>query len=100
MSGKADRAAAAPLTASGTLFGRLRAALPYGLIFALASALPASGNDYWVLIGTRAAIYWVLVAGLNLIVGFGGQLAIGYVALLTLGAYTPSVLAAARARQR
>jgi branched-chain amino acid transport system permease protein len=94
MSGKADRAAAAPITASGTLFGRLRAALPYGLIFALASALPASGNDYWVLIGTRAAIYWVLVAGLNLIVGFGGQLAIGYVALLTLGAYTTSVLAA------
>jgi ABC-type branched-subunit amino acid transport system ATPase component/ABC-type branched-subunit amino acid transport system permease subunit len=76
------------------MFGRVRAALPYGLIFALAAALPASGNDYWVLIGTRAAIYWVLVAGLNLIVGFGGQLAIGYVALLTLGAYTTSVLAA------
>jgi branched-chain amino acid transport system ATP-binding protein/branched-chain amino acid transport system permease protein len=94
MSGEADRAAAAPVPATGTLFGRLRAALPYGLIFALAAGLPASGNDYWVLIGTRAAIYWVLVAGLNLIVGFGGQLAIGYVALLTLGAYTTSVLAA------
>jgi branched-chain amino acid transport system permease protein len=93
MSGEADRAAA-PITATGSLFGRLRAAFPYGLIFALAAALPASGNDYWVLIGTRAAIYWVLVAGLNLIVGFGGQLAIGYVALLTLGAYTTSVLAA------
>ena len=49
-------------------------------------------NDYWTLIATRAAIYWVLVAGLNLAVGFGGQLAIGYVALLTLGAYTASIL--------
>ena len=36
----------------------------------------------------------MLVAGLNLVVGFAGQLAIGYVALLTLGAYTASVLAA------
>jgi ABC-type branched-subunit amino acid transport system ATPase component/ABC-type branched-subunit amino acid transport system permease subunit len=35
-----------------------------------------------------------LVSGLNLIVGFAGHLAIGYVALLTLGAYTTSVLAA------
>ena len=51
-------------------------------------------NDYWVLIATRAAIYWVLVSGLNLVVGFAGQLAIGWVALLTLGAYTTSVLVA------
>ena len=36
----------------------------------------------------------MLVAGLNLVVGFAGQLAIGWVALLTLGAYTTSVLAA------
>jgi ABC-type branched-subunit amino acid transport system ATPase component/ABC-type branched-subunit amino acid transport system permease subunit len=36
----------------------------------------------------------VLISGLNLIVGFAGQLAIGWVALLTLGAYTTSVLAA------
>ena len=32
--------------------------------------------------------------GLNLVVGFAGQIAIGWVALLTLGAYTTSVLAA------
>ena len=36
----------------------------------------------------------MLVSGLNLVVGFAGQLAIGYVALLTLGAYTTSVLVA------
>jgi ABC-type branched-subunit amino acid transport system ATPase component/ABC-type branched-subunit amino acid transport system permease subunit len=61
---------------------------------AAALALPLTGNDYWALIATRSAIYWVLVSGLNLIVGFAGQLAIGYVALLALGAYTSSVLVA------
>ena len=68
--------------------------LPLVAVFALAACVPFVSNDYWVLIATRAAIYWVLVAGLNLMIGFAGQLAIGYVALLTLGAYTTSVLAA------
>jgi branched-chain amino acid transport system permease protein len=78
--------------------GAWRAALPHVApflgILALALLLPLIGNDYWALIGTRMAIYWVLVSGLNLIVGFAGHLAIGYVALLTLGAYTTSVLVA------
>ena len=68
--------------------------LPFLGILAVAMILPFVSNDYWALIGTRAAIYWVLVSGLNLIVGFAGHLAIGYVALLTLGAYTTSVLVA------
>ena len=68
--------------------------LPLIAVFAIAAGVPFVSNDYWVLIATRAAIYWVLVAGLNLMIGFAGQLAIGYVALLTLGAYTASVLTA------
>jgi ABC-type branched-subunit amino acid transport system ATPase component/ABC-type branched-subunit amino acid transport system permease subunit len=68
--------------------------LPFVALFGLALLLPLTGNEYWALIATRAAIYWVLVAGLNLVVGFAGQLAIGDVALLTLGAYMTSVLAA------
>jgi branched-chain amino acid transport system permease protein len=75
-----------------------RAALPhlapFLAVLAAALILPLVGNDYWALIGTRMAIYWVLVSGLNLVVGFAGHLAIGYVALLTLGAYTTSVLVA------
>ena len=67
---------------------------PFVGMFALAMMLPFVSNDYWALIGTRAAIYWVLVSGLNLVVGFAGHLAIGYVALLTLGAYATSVLVA------
>ena len=71
---------------------RLRAYVPFLLVFGLAVVMPFIANDYWILIGTRAAVYWVLVSGLNLAVGFGGQLAIGYVALLTIGAYTASIL--------
>jgi len=78
--------------------GAFRTALPhlapFLAVFAAAMILPLVGNDYWALIGTRMAIYWVLVSGLNLVVGFAGHLAIGYVALLTLGAYTTSVLVA------
>ncbi len=72
---------------------RLQSALlPFMALLAAALVLPWVGNDYWALIATRAAIYWILVAGLNLIVGYAGQLAIGYVALFALGAYTASIL--------
>ena len=88
----------APILKSVVSAGRVNHAskgwLPLVLIFALAAVVPFVGNDYWVLIATRAAIYWVLVSGLTLVVGYAGQLAIGYVALLTVGAYVASVLAA------
>src|SRR5262249_25389543 len=48
-------------------------------------------------IAQRACIYWVLSAGLNLVVGYAGQIAIGWVSMLTLGAYTTAALAAGRA---
>ncbi|WP_431271847.1 branched-chain amino acid ABC transporter permease [Dankookia sp. P2] len=72
----------------------LAALWPFAALLGLAVLLPLTGNEYWALIATRACIYWVLVSGLNLIVGYAGQLAIGYVSLLTIGAYTAAVLAA------
>src|SRR5437762_3250903 len=72
----------------------LRAALPLLVLFVIGLAVPLFAGGYWGLIATRACVYWVLVSGLNLVVGFAGQIAIGWVALLTLGAYTTSVLAA------
>src|SRR5665213_1671357 len=67
--------------------------MSYALAGAI-GALAGFAGGYWGVIATRACIYWVLVSGLNLVVGFGGQIAIGWVALLTLGAYTTSVLTA------
>jgi branched-chain amino acid transport system permease protein len=77
----------------GKLAG-LEAALPFVVLAIAGAGLPLLGDTYWGVIATRACVYWVLVSGLNLVVGFAGQIAIGWVALLTLGAYTTSVLSA------
>jgi branched-chain amino acid transport system permease protein len=74
--------------------GAIGAALPFLALLLFGALLPLFGGGYWGVIATRACVYWVLVSGLNLVVGFAGQIAIGWVALLTLGAYTTSVLAA------
>ena len=58
--------------------------------------LPLLDDSYMGTIATRACIYWVLSAGLNLVVGYAGQIAIGWVSMLTLGAYTTAALAAGR----
>jgi ABC-type branched-subunit amino acid transport system ATPase component/ABC-type branched-subunit amino acid transport system permease subunit len=68
--------------------------LPFLGLLLFGIAFPLFGGGYWGVIATRACVYWILVSGLNLVVGFGGQIAIGWVALLTLGAYTTSVLVA------
>jgi branched-chain amino acid transport system permease protein len=81
---------AAALGATSTL----GVALPFLALLVLGLAFPLFGGGYWGVIATRACVYWVLVSGLNLVVGFAGQIAIGWVALLTLGAYTTSVLVA------
>src|SRR3954452_854607 len=73
---------------------RFNAALPFLALLVVGISFPLFGGGYWGVIATRACVYWVLVSGLNLVVGFGGQIAIGWVALLTLGAYTTSVLVA------
>lgn len=75
----------------------LGATLPFLALLVVGVAFPLFGGGYWGVIATRACVYWVLVSGLNLVVGFAGQIAIGWVALLTLGAYTTSVLVAGNA---
>jgi branched-chain amino acid transport system permease protein len=68
--------------------------LPWAALAAAGIGLPLLDDSYFGVIAQRACIYWILVAGLNLVVGFAGQIAIGWVALLTLGAYTTAVLTA------
>ena len=72
----------------------LEHAAPFLVIGVLGACMPLFGSAYWGVIATRACVYWVLVSGLNLVVGFAGQIAIGWVALLTIGAYATSVLSA------
>ncbi len=94
MAGVSDTAPAVPSAGNPPAHQAWRMFVPLLVVFGMAVFIPFIGDDYWVLIASRAAIYWVLISGLNLVVGYAGQLAIGWVALLTLGAYTTSVLAA------
>jgi branched-chain amino acid transport system permease protein len=92
--GNAGRAIAAELRNRARLNEYSQRLLPFLVLLGVGVALPLFGGGYWGVIATRACVYWVLVSGLNLVVGFAGQMAIGWVALLTLGAYTASVLVA------
>jgi branched-chain amino acid transport system permease protein len=65
---------------------------PAAAALAAAGLLPGVVDNYWMQIAALACIYWVLIAGLNLIVGYAGQLAIGFVGLLAIGAYTAAIL--------
>jgi len=59
-----------------------------------AATLPLwAGNMYQLHLATLIAAYWVLIGGLNLVVGYGGQLSIGHVGLLAIGAYCFAILA-------
>jgi branched-chain amino acid transport system permease protein len=89
----ADPPIATP-AASARRYDRLESALPWLVLAAAGVGLPLLNDSYIGVIAQRAFIYWILVAGLNLVVGFAGQIAIGWVALLTVGAYTTAVLTA------
>jgi len=52
-----------------------------------------AGDQYRLHLAALIAVYWVLIAGLNLVVGYTGMLSIGHVGLLSIGAYAFSILA-------
>ena len=92
-----DTAASAPARAGATSWlGKLEGKLSWILLGLAGLALPLLDDNYIGVIAQRAYIYWVLSAGLNLVVGYAGQIAIGWVSMLTLGAYTTAALAAGR----
>ena len=63
--------------------------------FAVAAAtLPLwAADQYQLHLATLIAAYWVLIGGLNLVIGYSGQLSIGHVGLLSIGAYGFAILA-------
>ena len=92
-----DTAASSPArTAGASWLGRLEGKVSWILLGLVGLLLPLLDDSYIGTIATRAYIYWVLSAGLNLVVGYAGQIAIGWVSMLTLGAYTTAALAAGR----
>jgi ABC-type branched-subunit amino acid transport system ATPase component/ABC-type branched-subunit amino acid transport system permease subunit len=92
-----DTTASVPARAAATSWlGKLEGKLSWILLGLAGLALPLLDDSYIGVIAQRAYIYWVLSAGLNLVVGYAGQIAIGWVSMLTLGAYTTAALAAGR----
>ena len=67
------------------------AALAFGAL--LAATLPWWASDQYQLhLAALICVYWILIAGLNLAVGYTGQLSIGHVGLLSIGAYAFAIL--------
>ena len=74
--------------------GTLRSVAGTVALLVLLATLPWWASDqYQVHLAALIAVYWILVAGLNLVVGFTGQLSIGHVGLLAIGAYAFAILA-------
>jgi len=60
----------------------------------LAATLPFwAADQYQLHLAALIAAFWILIGGLNLVVGYTGQLSIGHVGLLAVGAYTFAILA-------
>ncbi len=88
---------AAPLQARPTVagwLGKLEGSWPWIALGLIGLLLPLLDDSYIGIIAQRAYIYWILSAGLNLVVGYAGQIAIGWVSMLTLGAYATAALTA------
>jgi branched-chain amino acid transport system permease protein len=62
------------------------------VFFALLSVVPLIGNPYLFFIGQMMLIYAILALGLNLLIGYAGQLAFANAALFGIGAYVTGLL--------
>ena len=71
---------------------RLQQFALWGLI-ALALAIPMLiSTRYGQVLATRAGIYVLIVIGLNLVSGYGGQISIGHGALVAVGGYAAALV--------
>jgi len=59
---------------------------------AIALAVPFALSDYRIFLATMTLITAIAVLGLNMLVGYNGQLSLGHGALYALGAYVTAIL--------
>ena len=62
------------------------------LLFGALLLLPAVANQYTLFVGNLMLLYIILALGLNILVGFGGQLAFANAAIYGIGAYGTALL--------
>jgi branched-chain amino acid transport system permease protein len=67
--------------------------LGLGLVIAVLLVLPfVLPNSYYMDLAIRMAINAIIVIGLNLLIGFAGQISLGHAGFLGIGAYASAVL--------
>ena len=62
------------------------------LIFLLFAVLPTFANPYLLYVANLALIYVILAIGLNILLGYSGQIAFANAAMFGIGAYTAGLL--------
>ncbi|HSO80820.1 MAG TPA: branched-chain amino acid ABC transporter permease, partial [Chromatiaceae bacterium] len=64
------------------------------LLAAVLAALPLifPGNYYVIVVGASAGLFAILAVGLNLLMGYAGQISLGHAAFFGLGAYASAIL--------
>ncbi len=71
-----------------------RPALWGGFVLALALLPLWLRNDYYLSLLNFIGIHTILVVGLNLLMGYAGQISLGHAAFFGVGAYTSGILTA------
>src|SRR5512135_2348128 len=64
------------------------------LTLALAFYPPLYGNPYRLGVTNQIGLYAIVVLGLNLFIGYAGQISLGHAAFFALGAYGSGILTA------
>ena len=75
MDGTAQPISGRPAIARSRL-GRLEGRVSFLMLAVAGICLPLLDDSYMGVVATRACIYWILISGLNLVVGYAGQIAI------------------------
>ncbi|HOJ51393.1 MAG TPA: branched-chain amino acid ABC transporter permease [Syntrophales bacterium] len=78
------------LTVFETDFGRFWVAVGLILLFLV---VPFVASSYTLYILTNMAIYAIAVIGLNILIGYTGQISLGHGAFFGVGAYTAAIMA-------
>lgn len=64
----------------------------YGILLLLLILIPIKAGTYWTSLMTLTCIYAIVALGMNLLVGFAGQISMGHAAFFAVGAYTTAFL--------
>jgi ABC-type branched-subunit amino acid transport system ATPase component/ABC-type branched-subunit amino acid transport system permease subunit len=69
--------------------------LAWGLLAACAGTLPLlTSNTYYLYVGASIGLLTIVTSGLNILIGFTGQMSLGHAGFYAIGAYTTACLTA------